>query len=692
MKWFYDLKIKSKLFLGFFIVSVLLMLIGSYLLLNLYNIEEKSSKIFNETTVPVGQMSQIINAYQMIGINLREYAYSATPQEGEKFLNNISSLEGIIDSNSKEYSSSYLDAGDEENFKQFSLLFEQYKSGIEKVKSVKQSSGAEQARGIISGEMGQLSADITSQLNKITDYNLKVSRNMDSEIQSTSATVEVIAIIVIAAGVIIALLIGLFIASYISKNVLQVVDKAKGITDIDIKNLKDCGAKLADGDLNIHMDTALTLLDIKSKDEIGSLGESIDKINAGIQDTIISILKAVESIKGTVHESNKLVEATVKGNLTVRGNEAKYRGSYKELIIGLNNTVNAIVTPINESGRVLERLSSGDLTAKMEGKYEGDFAKIRDSINILSDSFGAALSEVSEAIQATASAGTQISSSTEEMAAGAQEQVVQTTDVASAIEEMTKTILETSANVNTAASESRNARDFAIKGTKKNEDAKRGIDKIVESAQQTGQIISSLARKTDQIGEIAQIIDDIADQTNLLALNAAIEAARAGEQGRGFAVVADEVRKLAERTAKATKEIAETIKLIQNEAKEADNSMVDAGRTVAEGIQLNDEVASVLQEILDASNKTSDMVNQVAAASEEQSSAAEEISRSIESINRVTQESAQGIQQVARAAEDLSRLTVNLQDLVGRFKIPTAGGKRNFIPQMEAKADKYILN
>ena len=194
------------------------------------------------------------------------------------------------------------------------------------------------------------------------------------------------------------------------------------------------------------------------------------------------------------------------------------------------------------------------------------------------------------------------------------------------------------------------------------------MKKIVESTQSTGAIISSLTNKTNQIDIIAQVIDEIADQTNLLALNAAIEAARAGEQGRGFAVVADEVRKLAERTTKATKEIAETIKSIQIEAKEANGSMANASLVVEDGLKLTNEVESVLNNILQSSEKVFVEISKVANASKQQTILASEVSTNVETIKNVTDETTVVISQVAEAAEDLNRLTENLSMLVGNFK------------------------
>jgi len=196
-----------------------------------------------------------------------------------------------------------------------------------------------------------------------------------------------------------------------------------------------------------------------------------------------------------------------------------------------------------------------------------------------------------------------------------------------------------------------------------------GIKRIADVVNQSAGTVRALGKSSDQIGEIIGVIDDIADQTNLLALNAAIEAARAGEQGRGFAVVADEVRKLAERTTRATKEIASMIKTIQSETTLAVQSMEQGTQEVENGFRLADKAAASLQGIVDTSEKVTDMIAQIATASKEQSAASEQISRNVEAISTVTGETAANIQHIARAAEDLNKLTTALQDLVGQFQL-----------------------
>jgi methyl-accepting chemotaxis protein len=255
------------------------------------------------------------------------------------------------------------------------------------------------------------------------------------------------------------------------------------------------------------------------------------------------------------------------------------------------------------------------------------------------------------------------------MAAGAQEQSSQTVEIATAVEEMTKTIFETTRNADNASQTAKKAGDLAKEGGKVVKETIEGMYRIEEVVKKSAQTVQALGNSSDQIGEIVQVINDIADQTNLLALNAAIEAARAGEQGRGFAVVADEVRKLAERTTKATKEIAGMIKQIQKDTGEAVTSMELGTSEVEKGKLLTEKAGNSLNEIINGSEEVVDIINMVASASQEQSAAAEQISKNIEAISSVTNQSASGAQQIAHAAEDLNNLTYNLQKTIEHFKI-----------------------
>jgi methyl-accepting chemotaxis protein len=382
-----------------------------------------------------------------------------------------------------------------------------------------------------------------------------------------------------------------------------------------------------------------------------------------------SMNKVIETLRNLINEVGVLTKASTEGNLSQRGNIAKYNGGYKQIVQGINETLNVVIAPIKDGAIVLEQIAAGDLTVRVNSSYMGDHQLIVNSINSVAESLNNILLDVNEAISATASSANQISSSSEEMAAGSQEQSSQTSEVASAVEQMTKTIVETTKNSSSAAESAKKAGNIAQEGGKVVNETIEGMNRVAEVVKKSAETVQQLGKNSDQIGEIVQVIDDIADQTNLLALNAAIEAARAGEQGRGFAVVADEVRKLAERTTKATKEIAGMIRQIQKDTEGAVESMKLGTIEVEKGKELADKAGESLKEIITGASEVVNMATSVAAASEEQSSAAEQISKNIEAISTVTQQSAGGVQQIARAAEDLNKLTLNLQNLVSRFKL-----------------------
>ena len=323
--------------------------------------------------------------------------------------------------------------------------------------------------------------------------------------------------------------------------------------------------------------------------------------------------------------------------------------------------VNGIVRKIAEGeGDLTQRLSvdSGDEIGEFAGGFNDFLDKLHDLV-----------SEVRASTERVGSSSAEISAISAQLATGAEEQTSQTSEVATSVQEMTASIIENSKNANQTANLAEQAGAKAREGSGVMQATRDGMEEIVVSVTKTGEIIESLSSRADQIGEIIQVIDEIADQTNLLALNAAIEAARAGEQGRGFAVVADEVRKLAERTTKATGEIAETIKAIQEDTKGASSSMEEAHEAVGRGKDATVKTEEVLGAIVDSVTQAMEMIRQIAVASEQMSSGAEEISHNVEAISTVTKESASGAEQMAGAAEELNQQAETLRDLVNKFKL-----------------------
>jgi methyl-accepting chemotaxis protein len=380
----------------------------------------------------------------------------------------------------------------------------------------------------------------------------------------------------------------------------------------------------------------------------------------------------IASVNALVADATMLSSAAVAGKLSTRADATRHRGDFRRIVEGVNNTLDAVVRPLQESSVVLGDMSRGDMTVRMHGTYNGDLLGMKESINTVGVSLEDALLKVSDAAEAAASASTEISSSAEQLAAGAQQQTSQAGEVASAVEEMARTIAANSKNAAVAADTAKSARESAEVGGKAVSDTVQGMRRIAEVVHRSAGTVRELGKSSDQIGEIITVIDDIADQTNLLALNAAIEAARAGEQGRGFAVVADEVRKLAERTTRATKEIADMIRKIQKDTVGAVTSMDEGTKEVEQGIALADKAGTSLSQIVSVIQQVTDMIAQIATASEEQSGASDEISKNVEAISKVTSETALGTQQIARAAEDLNRLTENLERLVEGFKLTEA--------------------
>jgi len=330
-----------------------------------------------------------------------------------------------------------------------------------------------------------------------------------------------------------------------------------------------------------------------------------------------------------------------------------------------------ITLPISSMLHMLKDIAEGegDLTRRLKVERKDELGEVSLWFNRFVDNVHGIVSQLAGTTQQVSTSCDQLTTTAEQIATAAEEVACQSGTVATASEEMSATSNDISGSCAQAAASSHRATDTAQGGADVVQATLQGMQNIADRVRESAQTVGSLGQRSDQIGAIVGTIEDIADQTNLLALNAAIEAARAGESGRGFAVVADEVRALAERTTKATKEIGEMIKAIQNETSGAVGSMELGVREVERGMESSRRSGEALQNILNAIGEVTMQIHQIATAAEEQTAVTGEISTNIHQINDVVSETAKGANETAGAAAHLSSLACDLQQIVGRFKL-----------------------
>ena len=342
-------------------------------------------------------------------------------------------------------------------------------------------------------------------------------------------------------------------------------------------------------------------------------------------------------------------------------------GLVLSVILGLIIT-RSVSCGVRELAKTAAKLANSELSARVNWDSKDELGDVGRAFNQMAIEFSSLISQVRQSADQVANAATKQATTAERVSEISDKQTQQASIAASSIEDLNsevKVIAHKTVDVVSSANE---ASKMANDGQKIVNKAVLGIQQVAVTVRESAQLMSALGKRSVQIGQIINVIKDIAEQTNLLALNAAIEAARAGEQGRGFAVVADEVRKLAERTSTATSEISEMINAIQSETGSAVSAMEKGSTEVNDGVALANQAGESLQNINNSVKRVVEMLEQIADSTRSQSETTNEITQRVEDISEIAKENASSVDETTQASHDLKKLSADLQQIVSRFK------------------------
>ena len=407
--------------------------------------------------------------------------------------------------------------------------------------------------------------------------------------------------------------------------------------------------------------------------------------------SVITMWAAARTI-APVQDLMRVAEALGRGDLSKKAN-VKRGDELGQLGDTFNQTIDRLQGLIQtESDRdkmqhqvmdllsVVSSAAEGDLTVKAEVTADA-LGSVADAFNLMITGLMSLVTQAHNVALEIQRSTTDILHSSDRMKQGAEQQTNQIKNASDAVNTMSNTTQRMAQNADAATQTSLKATQAAIKGGASVTETIKGMQRIRAAVQTTGKKIKGLGERSLEIGAIIEVINEIATQTNLLALNAAIEAARAGEQGRGFAVVADEVRKLAERAARATKDITGLIKGIQVETSEAVTVMEEGTREVEEGTKLADQAGAALREIEQIVKQTAVLMTDITKAADDQVEVTAQVVHSMDTISKLTQETTHGVQDTVSTIGKLADLSTRLTSAIGRFKL----GKEYQLPAAESE-------
>ncbi|HWQ62952.1 MAG TPA: methyl-accepting chemotaxis protein [Methanospirillum sp.] len=695
-----DVKIGTKLIGSFLVVVIIMIIVGIIGYMGVTTTDSYLDKMYSEQLVPTDILESLDGDLWQLRGNSPGYAFLTSTRSSTKATSD--ELVRNIDANLTKYEPYIASDKEREIFNKGKKAWEGYKEALSKFYiTVDSGKNEDIITELTTGDLVTQRKEFSETLKELVSMNFNEAKSLSDEGKKTVSNIILVTLLGIIIGVVIALSLGYLISRSITVPLSRGVHMMQEMSMGHLDNRLNLNRKDEIGELTTAMDTfsddlQYVIIDGMKKIAAGDLSVSVQSHDD--RDEIAPAFnQLIAAINGIVGEVGMLITEAEEGRLKKRGDASGFTGEYQNIVIGINNMLDAIVTPIKEALRVAGLYSQAKFTTRFNEdiKIKGDLIALKVGMDTIGTELSTAITSISEQVNSLSASSEEAAASVEEITAGsatiaqsssvvssnAEKSLHAVEQVLAAMEELNQSVSTVAAKVDSVSRLTQDANGTSSNGVKQAAVAEQGIKAINGAVNDVGIIIGEIRDQMNEINKIVVIISDIADQTNLLALNAAIEAARAGEAGMGFAVVANEVKTLAQESQGSAENIAKIITSLQKQSERAATAMDLATGEVSKGSVAITDTIEFFHTIAEQVEEIAQHMGEVASLSEEEAAAVQEITSSVSEVRSMTgqtveeavgsaaatEESSAALNQVSTIIGELSVIATNINESVSRL-------------------------